>query len=65
MDQIQKHNFVLTPGRYVGIADEIDDGIPFEQKIKALTSQLKQQMEDEKRLNDEIKKQLEKVGFKI
>lgn len=65
MDQIQKHNFVLTPGRYVGIADEIDDGIPFEHKMKELTSQLKQQMEDEKKLNDEIKKQLENVGFKI
>ena len=30
--EIQKHNFVLTLGRYVGIKDEVDDGVPFEEK---------------------------------
>jgi type I restriction enzyme M protein len=62
---IQKHNYVLTPGRYVGITDAIDDGIPFEEKITKLTAELKDQMVEEGRLNDEIKKQLDKLGFKI
>ncbi|WP_205461785.1 N-6 DNA methylase [Mangrovibacterium lignilyticum] len=34
---IKKHKFVMTPGRYVGIQDEEDDYIPFEEKIENLT----------------------------
>jgi type I restriction enzyme M protein len=64
-EEIQKHNFVLTPGRYVGIKDEIDDGIPFEQKMKQLTAELAGQMEDEVKLNKAIKKNLEGLGFEI
>lgn len=62
-DEIEKHGFVLTPGRYVGITDAIDDGIPFEDKMNALTKTLSEQMDKEKELNDEIKKQLGKIGF--
>ncbi len=65
LEEIRKHNFVLTPGRYVGIPDEIDDGIPFADKIGALTATLKKQMEQEEALNEEIKKQLGKIGFAI
>lgn len=65
MDEVKKHNFVMTPGRYVGIPDELDDGIPFEEKMKELTTQLKGQMEEEKRLDEEIKKQLTKIGFTL
>jgi type I restriction enzyme M protein len=63
--EIQKHNYVLTPGRYVGITDAIDDGIPFEEKMAKLTAELKEQMAEEARLNEEIKKQLGKVGIKL
>jgi type I restriction enzyme M protein len=62
---IQKHNYVLTPGRYVGITDVVDDGIPFEEKMSKLTTELKGQMAEEARLNEEIKKQLTKVGINI
>jgi len=65
LEEIKKHNFILTPGRYVGITDEIDDGIPFEGKINALTDKLKEQIEEEKHLNDEIKAQLKKIGLEI
>ncbi len=64
IEDITKHNFVLTPGRYVGIPDEVNDGIPFEKKIADLTATLKQQMEKEEELNEEIKKQLSKIGLK-
>lgn len=63
--EVQKHNYVLTPGRYVGIADAIDDGIPFEEKMGKLAEELKGQMEEEGRLNEEIKKQLKKVGIEL
>ncbi len=65
IEDITKHNFVLTPGRYVGIPDEVDDGVPFEKKIADLTATLKQQMEKEEELNEEIKKQLRKIRLKI
>ena len=63
--EIQKHNFVLTPGRYVGIKDEIDDGIPFEEKMKKLTAELAGQIAEETKTNKEIKAQLGKIGFEI
>ena len=65
IDEITKHNFVLTPGRYVGIKDEEDDGIPFAEKIAGLTAKLAEQMKEEKKLDEEIKKQLKNVGFDL
>ncbi len=65
IEDIQKHAHVLTPGRYVGIPDEIDDGIPFEDKMAALTATLNQQINKEAQLNQEIKTQLSKIGFSL
>jgi type I restriction enzyme M protein len=62
---IKKHNFVLTPGRYVGIPDEEDDGVPFEDKMAALTAELAAQMKEAEALEQEIKAQLAKVGFEV
>ncbi len=62
---IEKHSFVLTPGRYVGIPDEEDDGIPFEDKMKDLTTTLAAQMQKEKELDEQIKTQLAKIGFEL
>ncbi len=63
LDDIRKHNYVLTPGRYVGIPDEEDDGIPFEEKIAALTAELKSQMQESDALDKEIAIQLAKIGI--
>lgn len=63
--EIQKHGYVLTPGRYVGAAAIIDDGEPFADKMARLTSTLKSQMAEEEQLNAEIASQLGKVGYKI
>jgi type I restriction enzyme M protein len=62
---IEKHGFVLTPGRYVGIVEAVDDGIPFEDKMRVLTMKLGEQMEKGKELDEEIKRQLGKIGFII
>lgn len=65
LEEVEKQGFVLTPGRYVGIKDAEDDGIPFEEKMHTLTTELKEQLKEEERLNAEIKKQLAKIGFEI
>ena len=65
IEKILKHDYVLTPGRYVGIEDEEDDGIPFEVKMAELTANLKEQMEKEEELNQEIVKQLAKIGIEL
>ena len=63
IEEIQKHKHVLTPGRYVGIPDEEDDGIPFEDKMADLSATLKEQMDKEAQLNQEIKEQLSNIGI--
>jgi type I restriction enzyme M protein len=65
LETLQKHSYVLTPGRYVGMPDEDDDDIPFEEKMADLTASLKQQMEKEQELNTEIVKQLAKIGMTL
>ena len=65
IEEIQKHKHVLTPGRYVGIPDEEDDGIPFEDKMAELSTTLKEQMEKEAELNQEIKDQLSNIGVNL
>nr|WP_234408668.1 N-6 DNA methylase [Marinilabilia salmonicolor] len=65
LEDIQKHKFVLTPGRYVGIPDEEDDGIPFQEKVDTLTTQLREQMKEAQELDQEIKTQLAKIGIEL
>ena len=62
-EEIVKNGYVLTPGRYVGIAPEEDDGIPFETKMKKLTSELKQYFKESKKLEKEIGENLKKIDF--
>ena len=62
---IEKHNFVLTPGRYVGIPDEVEDDVSFEDRMSAFTMALGEQMRKGQLLDEEIKKQLAKVGFVV
>ena len=62
-EEIEKNGFVLTPGRYVGFADEEDDGVPFEEKMKQLTNSLNEQEEDGKKLTSLIKGNLKKIGY--
>ncbi len=61
--ELQKHDYVLTPGRYVGAAAEEDDGEPFAEKMARLTTQLKTQFEESERLEGEIKKNLAGLGY--
>ena len=62
---IEAQDYILTPGRYVGIAEQEDDGEPFAEKMQRLTSELSGLFAESHRLEDEIKKQLGSIGFNI
>lgn len=63
--EIKENGFVLTPGRYVGVEEVEDDGIPFEEKMQTLTTQLKEQMQKSYELDEKIKQNLKLVGFNL
>lgn len=65
LEEVQKHKYVLTPGRYVGLTDIEDDGVSFEEKMQQLKTTLNEQMAEEDKLNQEIKAQLKKVGIDL
>ena len=65
LQDIAAQDFILTPGRYVGIAEQEDDGEPFAEKMQRLTSELSGLFAESHRLEDEIKKQLVSIGFNL
>lgn len=62
-EDIAKQDFILTPGRYVGVAEAEDDGEPFEEKMARLTGELAKCFEESNRLQEQIKKNLEAIGY--
>ncbi|KAB7731917.1 N-6 DNA methylase [Rudanella paleaurantiibacter] len=60
---IQKHDYVLTPGRYVGATEAEDDGIPFATKMTELTAQLAEQFRQSAELEMQIKTNLKGLGY--
>ncbi len=62
-EEIRTHDYVLTPGRYVGLGNLDYDDEPFEEKMERLTDQLATQMNESARLNEEIKNNLERLGY--
>jgi len=63
IEEIREHGHVLTPGRYVGAAEAEEDAEPFDEKMKRLTAELAEQMVKGQRLDDEIRKNLESIGY--
>ena len=63
LEEIQGHNYILTPGRYVGAPDLEDDGEPFPEKMERLTAQLQEQFAESARLEVIIRANLEGLGF--
>lgn len=62
---IAKQDYILTPGRYVGIEDQEDDGEPFEEKMSRLTSELSELFAKSHDLEAEIKERLGAIGYDI
>jgi len=63
LEEIAGHDYILTPGRYVGMEETEDDGEPFEEKMERLTTTLYRQFEESEKLEAEIKKNLSLLGF--
>ncbi len=63
LEEIKKHDYVLTPGRYVGVKPVEDDGIPFEEKMAELTNKLYEQMEESQKLDKIISENLKNLGY--
>jgi type I restriction enzyme M protein len=63
LNEIRKHEHILTPGRYVGTEAEEEDAEPFEDKMKRLTSELAEQFKESDKLEEEIKKNLKSIGW--
>ncbi len=63
--EIAKQDYVLTPGRYVGIEEQKDDGEPFGEKMTRLTSELSAMFAKSHELEDEIRKKLGAIGYEM
>lgn len=63
IEDIKKQGYIITPGRYVGIPDAEDDSEPFEEKMARLTSEIAKCFEESNRLQEQIKKNLEAIGY--
>jgi type I restriction enzyme M protein len=65
MTEIAKQGYILTPGRYVGIEEQEDDGEPFKEKMKRLTGELSEMFKHSRELEKEIRKNLKGIGYEI
>lgn len=63
--EIAKQDYILTPGRYVGIEEQEDDGEPFEEKMSRLTSELSELFAKSHELEAEIKERLGAIGYEL
>ena len=65
IDEIKEHDYILTPGRYVGIEEVEDDGEPFEEKLERLTTTLANQFKKSRAIEAEIRKHLGGIGYEL
>ena len=63
LDDVRRYGHVLTPGRYVGVEPQEDDGEPFEKKMKRLVAELREQQTEGARLDAAITENLRTLGF--
>jgi len=65
VEDVRKNGHVLTPGRYVGAEAAEDDGEPFEEKMRRLTTKLEAQFEERNQLQKSISNNLRKLGYGV
>jgi len=63
LEDIRKHNYVLTPGRYVGAAQQQEDDESFEQKMARLTKEWRALREEAQRLDEAIESSLRRLSY--
>ena len=65
IDDIQNENYILTPGRFVGIKESEEDETPFNEKMKYLTQKLSSELEKNRELEEILIHNLAEIGFEI
>lgn len=65
LEEVRGHEYILTPGRYVGIEEAEDDGEPFDEKMTRLTGELAEQFAKSRHLEDEIRQRLGAIGYEF
>ncbi|MEN6553880.1 MAG: class I SAM-dependent DNA methyltransferase [Methanobacterium sp.] len=65
LDDVKKHDYILTPGRYVGFVEEEEDPVEFEEKMHKLTVELAEQFKKSVELEQEIKANLKGLGYEL
>jgi type I restriction enzyme M protein len=65
LDDIRKHGYVLTPGRYVGAETAEEDDEPFEEKMKKLCETLRTQRLTARDLDQDVSAALQEIGFDV
>ncbi|HBC87667.1 MAG TPA: N-6 DNA methylase [Lentisphaeria bacterium] len=65
LEEVKNNSYVLMPGRYVGTEEIEDDGIPFEDKMNALTTKLAEQFAKSSELEKAIRKNLKGIGYEF
>lgn len=61
VSEIESQGWSLNPGRYVGVPEEEDDGIPFAEKMQKLEKELKQYFSESEKLEKEILENLKRL----
>ena len=65
LNEVREHEYIITPGRYVGLKDLVDDDESFDDKMIRLTGDLSEFFAKSHELEDEIKKQLGSIGYEL
>lgn len=65
IEEVKNNNWVLMPGRYVGNEEAEEDGTPFEEKMKILTSKLAEQFTQNDALENSIRENLKSIGYEF
>lgn len=65
LDEIEKHGFALTPGRYVGAPESEEDEVEFEEKMGGLVNRLTDELQESERLTAQIRESLKDIGWDV
>ncbi len=61
IEKIEQHGFVLTPGRYVGVEEQLEDAEPFMEKYPRLLNELEERFAESERLTQQVREQLLRI----
>lgn len=65
IEEVREHEYILTPGRYVGIENGEEDSEPFDEKMTRLTAELAEMFVKSHKLEEEIKERLGAIGYEF